>query len=236
MIDSCGFAGGRLPWQGMGGRAADFQNSSVAKRADVGSKLPAGPAQATWVAGSNVEVGWSIMAHHGGGYSYRLAPADEPLTEETFRKIPLDFVGPSILRWDGDNTTQLEFNASRVSTGTVPAGSTWAKNPIPTGSDWRRLGLSFDPVCEESEACKTSYAGVGPRFSCRCSGGAGTRGGAPFPNLEIVDVLKIPADLKPGKYVLGWRCVVARLPYTPLPPDAHYTPSLFFTFTPVPTY
>merc|ERR1711865_113011 len=26
-----------------------------------------------------------------------------------------------------------------------------------------------------------------------------------LPNLEIVDVVKIPVDLKPGKYVLGWR-------------------------------
>ena len=30
--------------------------------------------------------------------------------------MPLDFVGPSILRWGGDKTTQLEFNATRTST------------------------------------------------------------------------------------------------------------------------
>ena len=38
-------------------------------------------------------MGWTVAANHGGGYAYRLAPADAPLTEETFRKMPLDFVG-----------------------------------------------------------------------------------------------------------------------------------------------
>ena len=33
------------------------------------------------------------MLQHGGGYSYRMAPADGPLTEATFGKMPLDFVG-----------------------------------------------------------------------------------------------------------------------------------------------
>ena len=48
---------------------------------DLGSKLPAMPAQAIWKAGSFYEVGWTVSAHHGGGYAYRLAPADGPLTE-----------------------------------------------------------------------------------------------------------------------------------------------------------
>ena len=55
-----------------------------------------------WAAGKLAEVGWTVMANHGGGYAYRLAPADgRPLTEAEFRKIPLDFEGHSALRWDG---------------------------------------------------------------------------------------------------------------------------------------
>ena len=54
-----------------------------------GSKLPAGPSQATWKAGAAVEVGWTVMANHGGGYQYRLARADDPLTEKTFQEMPL---------------------------------------------------------------------------------------------------------------------------------------------------
>ena len=66
VIDACGSAGGRFPGQGTGGAGAQFQNSSFAEAGDVGSKLPATPPQATWRTGSLVEVGWTIMAHHGG--------------------------------------------------------------------------------------------------------------------------------------------------------------------------
>merc|ERR1719190_295432 len=54
VIDSCGSAGGRNSWQGRGEAGASFQNSSVAKEGDLGSKLPPMPSQATWEAGSNV--------------------------------------------------------------------------------------------------------------------------------------------------------------------------------------
>ena len=85
---------------------------------------------------------------HSGGYAYRLAPANSPLTEETFRKIPLDFVGPSTLRWDGNKSTDLKFDTKlkgwETSVGTMPAGSTWRKNPIPSGL-WQREGPTFEP-------------------------------------------------------------------------------------------
>jgi len=190
VIDACGAAGGRLPGMGEypgihGAVQAVFYNTTLAKENDVGSRLPPMSPQAIWKAGSNVEVGWTLKYQHGGGYSYRLAPADAPLTEKTFSKMPLDFVGPSFLRWDGDKSTQLKFNATRVSTGTLPIGSMWQKNPVPRGAwQWDAEGPAFEPACEETEARQ-------------CSGNPS--------NLEIVDVLKIPALLKPGRYVLGWR-------------------------------
>jgi len=219
VIDACGSAGGRHPGQGIGGAGASFQNSSLFKLGDMGSKIPPGPSQATWKAGSNVEVGWTVMANHGGGYSYRLAPVDSDLSEATFQKMPLDFVGPSILRWDGDKTTEHAFDAFQVSEGTSPLGSTWRKNPIPPAPwEWPRKGASFEPVCEESAECKAAIYGENlVNGMCRCSGystgatpnrpqGPGqARTIALLPNLEIVDLVKIPADLKPGKYVLGWR-------------------------------
>jgi len=217
VIDACGSAGGRHPGQGTGGAGASFQNSSLFKLGDMGSKIPPGPAQATWKAGSNVEVGWTVMANHGGGYSWRLAPVEAELTEENFQKIPLDFVGPSILRWDGDKKTQHEFDAFQVSEGTMPAGSQWRKNPIPTAPwEWPRKGPSFEPVCEETAECKAAVYGENLKNGmCRCSGySTGATPNRPqkdpttiglLPNLEIVDVVKIPVDLKPGKYVLGWR-------------------------------
>ena len=210
LIDACGSAGGRHPGQGTGGAGAQFENTSVAKEGDLGSQLPMGPSRASWVAGGHYEVGWTVMANHGGGYAYRLAPADQPMTEENFIKLPLDFVGNSVLRWDGNVSTQLEFNSAakgwETSVGTVPRGSTWRKNPIPSGL-WEREGASFEPVCEESKECidvfTTSNQGGDKQGLCRCSGYS--NGGPLLPNVEIVDLIKIPEKLAPGKYVLQWR-------------------------------
>lgn len=208
VIDACGVAGGRLPGQGIGGAGAQYQNTTRAKRGDRGSSLPPMPSQATWQAGTAVEVGWTVQANHGGGYAYRLAPAEAPLTEETFRKMALDFTGNSILRWGGNKDTQLEFNTTEkgweTREGTVPAGSTWRKNPIPSGL-WQREGAQFEPVCEESEECRATTARFegGRQGVCKCSGFS--NGGLLLPNLEIVDAVSIPATLKPGRYVLQWR-------------------------------
>lgn len=208
VIDACGMAGGRHPDQGDGGAGAVFQNSSVAKAGDAGSQLPAMPSQATWEAGSSVEVGWTVMANHGGGYAYRLAPADGPLTEEVFRKMPLDFVGLSIFRWDGNVSSQVEFDTQKLGwetrEGTTPKGSMWRKNPIPSGI-WNREGSTFEPACEESDACRRAIATGEGGFEgvCRCS--HYSNGGFLLPNLEVVDNLKIPLDLTPGRYVLQWR-------------------------------
>lgn len=81
------------------------------------------------------EVSWTIEANHGGGYAYRLAPANGALTEATFGKIPLDFVGQQMLRWGGGTAKggkSLSFNGTYATgAAVVPAGSMWAKMPIP---------------------------------------------------------------------------------------------------------
>jgi hypothetical protein len=209
VIDACGVAGGRHPGQGAGGAGADYMNTSLSKQGDLGSKLPAMKPTATWKVGAQVEAGWTVSAHHGGGYAYRLAPANAPLTEETFRKMPLDFVGNSILRWGGDKKTQLEFNSLErgweTNVGTMPPGSSWRKFPIPTVL-WQREGPSFEPVCEESEECRREVSQNQYAWTpgvCKCSGHS--NGGPLLPNIEMVDVLQIPTNLEPGKYVLQWR-------------------------------
>ena len=113
-----------------------------------------------------VEVAWTQKAWHGGGYQYRIAPASGPLNEAAFQKRPLQFVGPSSLRWGGAGGEQLFFNATDVSIGTTPAGSTWRKCPIPRGPwGWIYNGPAFEPVCEESEyvvgwRCESGPAGL----------------------------------------------------------------------------
>lgn len=73
---------------------------------------------------------------------YRLAPADGPLTEDVFQKMPLKFVGNSSLRWGGVGGEQLSFNSSAkgwevTGDSVFPTTSVWRKNPIPhTVNEW----------------------------------------------------------------------------------------------------
>lgn len=63
---------------------------------------------------------------------------------------------------------------------------------------WKFYGASFDPVCEESEECKNAHHKEPAPGVCKCSG--------EWDDLvEMVDNVRIPRGIKPGKYVLGWR-------------------------------
>jgi len=204
VTDACGTAGGVLPGQGQGTAGADYTETKNGKVGDLGSELPPLPTGTVWSAGSAVEVAWNQKAWHGGGYSYRLCPAEQgALTEECFQKTALDFVGNSSLRWGGVGGEQISFDSDalgwQVSEGTIPQGSMWRKVPIPRGAwAWSFYGASFDPVCEESDACKGAHATSPAPGVCKCSG--------EWDDLvEIVDLVHIPSELKPGKYVLGWR-------------------------------
>lgn len=59
VIDPCGAAGGRLAGQGPGTAGAIYTNTTFAKLADLGTKLPAAPTGVTWAAGTSVEVSWT---------------------------------------------------------------------------------------------------------------------------------------------------------------------------------
>jgi hypothetical protein len=54
--------------------------------------LPAAPSGTVWAAGALVEVSWTMRTNHGGGYQWRIAPAEGPLTEAAFQ------VGETITR------------------------------------------------------------------------------------------------------------------------------------------
>merc|ERR1712124_129371 len=102
-------------------------NTSLAKLADKGSLLPPLKTGVSWAVGSVVKVAWTVKAFHGGGYAYRLCPANNPggLTEECFQQNHLKFVGESMLRWGGIEGKRKMFNATIISDGTLPQGSTW---------------------------------------------------------------------------------------------------------------
>ena len=80
---------------------------------------------------------------------------------------------------------------------------------IPSGL-WQREGPSYQPVCEESEACLKGLSTFRDYEAytmgvCRCSGWSSGSGSPLLPNLEVVDSVLIPKGTKPGKYVLQWR-------------------------------
>lgn len=163
-----------------------------------------------WEAGGVVEVAWTVQSNHGGGYLYRLCPLHDNdgnanlLNEACFQKTPLKFFGQQSFRWGGVGSGEQEFfDGKYVSTGTVPAGSTWAVNPMPNspnGDNFNATGEGFPPKCKETTNCDPDCKSGWPcENHCRCSGRKG-----PY-NLEIVDWVQIPADLPPGSYVLGWR-------------------------------
>ena len=136
---------GKAPVRDPCGAASGYVDPSK-KKAEVpegympwseGSKvLPEGPVT-VWKAGGEAEVAWSIAAQHGGGYIYRLCPkkAGVPLTEECFQANPLAFVGSThTIRYNDGSAAEFPINATSLSSGTTPAGSTWRRNPIPACS------------------------------------------------------------------------------------------------------
>lgn len=213
VVDACGMAGGKGPHQNIGGDSS-FTTTPLATMGDLGSKKLKPSANKTrWTAGSSVEVAWGIRYNHGGGYQYRLCPANQPLTEECMQKMPLEFdqaAGTSLV-WN--NGTRLPIKNVFVNTGTWPRGSTWARNPIPRVNDDNRG--EHDPSSCPGPSSKGHTAGC-QQFPAPCpqdngrlpwstdGSGQGACSGDWTAGL-IVDRVKIPATLPPGDYVLGWR-------------------------------
>jgi len=197
--DACGMAGGApqpTPCHG------EFTNTSYAKFGDLGSKvLPKYPTGTVWAAGSVVTTMQSIRANHGGGYQYRLCPADAELTEACFQKTPMPFGGDSSLMLS--NGTMVDVTSTFVSVGTTPAGSTWQMLPIPDTHIVHPPRVSteawgFAPPCYEP---RYPDEPLGFLQEARCSGQWIT-------NITIYDKLLVPEHLPPGEYVLGlrWDC------------------------------
>ena len=83
--------------------------------------------------------------------------------------------------------TQIFFEGTYVSEGTVPAGSTWAMNPVPR-NDTANTGASFKPRCEEIPDCGSTEL----NSRCLCSGMWG-----PY-DLLIMDTVKVRETSKVG--------------------------------------
>lgn len=96
----------------------------------------------TWTAGGVAEVKQGAMyANHGGGYQWRLCPADTfsadgAASEECFQSMPLDYATrQSWVEFNGDAQNRTAFDAVRVTDlnteGVQPTGSTWTRFAVP---------------------------------------------------------------------------------------------------------
>lgn len=126
----CGIAGGNTVPLPNGGEGGGID----------GLKLPPVKNPAVWPKGSEQEVGFGLFANHGGGYSYRLCPLGGAVNESCFQAHPLRFAGTTHeLRFDNTSYQYNQpvrlpgFEIPRLTTtqGTFPAGSEWARNPVP---------------------------------------------------------------------------------------------------------
>jgi len=219
----CGVAGGGDKAYANGGSAP----SGISQGFD-GVNMPEMTAT-VWQLGSAVEVAWAIAANHGGGYSYRMCKKTDTISEECFQRTPLKFAGNTSFIIQPDGSTS-EFPMTKVTTGTWPAGSEWARDPIPgckmCESALESCGAPLDPVpmdqsgggwtdpwetqvncygacCGSSSSKKHGVCPEGTEFYPAVSGHSGF--GKNVPEWSIMDKVLIPADLEEGEYLLSWR-------------------------------
>jgi len=213
----CGAAaGGPYPYPGAGDPPPGIQQGAD------GLALPKVSAQ-FWTRGAEVEVAWAITANHGGGYSYRLCKSSGNISEKCFQS--------NVLRFAGDkswiiyaNGSRNEFVRTTVDVGTHPAGSEWARNPIPTC----RMCPTYEtcgPVVEAGPPPGTTSWQQWNICSAKCAGSGTYKlpscpvGTAQFPEVapglsafenatwdwSIMDRVVLPSDLELGDYLLSWR-------------------------------
>lgn len=223
VADACGLAGG-TPWPEEVGEAGDYTKTKFAHHGMNGTQLQPMDTGVVWTIGLQAEVTWQVENNHGGGYSYRLCPANEPLTEECFQRHQLDFVQDQ--QGIGfRNGTILPITGTFVSEGTYPEGSMWAMIPLPTDALGARCIAGPNDTNSTPNACQPHEKGLegGPCLPCPGTPGSdcsrcdnnwdGTPSfQPPCPGCQgsthshaIRDVLKVPSNLPAGNYVLGWR-------------------------------
>lgn len=183
-----------------------------------------------WQLGASVEVAWAISANHGGGYSYRLCKKSDGVSEECFQRTPLRFEGETSYIIDNQGNIINSFPMTKVTQGTTPSGSEWARDPIPgckvcddaiaecgqpldpvplneTGggySDpWNAQVTCYGMCCGAGSSKAHGACPDGTEFYPAVSGHSGF--GKDVPDWSIMDRVVIPEDLEEGDYLISWR-------------------------------
>lgn len=119
--------------------------------------------------------------------------------------MPPTALGPCCISGPGDNATTPNKCIPHESCHGTPKGPCHACPQTP-GTDCSRC----DQV-STVEPGRYTRAGV-PPFPAPCTGPNGKCEGVDWNGYAVKDVVKIPAGMKPGKYILGFRCTYTRNP------------------------
>jgi hypothetical protein len=111
---------------------------------------------------------------------------------------------------------KVPFKMLKVTKGTHPQGSEWARNPVPGCKKcpevYHKCGGKMKPIasgglqqgacfnnCDEGHTCATPQF---PEPVPKLSGFIGNQGAWTW---SVMDQVLIPQDLTPGPYLLSWR-------------------------------
>lgn len=130
---------------------AKFTSTIHAKQGDLGSLvLKKGPSQATWRAGAEVEVMWSMRSNHGGGVQWRLCPVEDNLTEACMQRNPIPFVGRQYLLYRNGTRQLLK---SKYAVASYQPGVTPKSEPPATGYMVPGTGFFPNATCPGGYGC-----------------------------------------------------------------------------------
>lgn len=179
----------------------EYTTTKYAKQGDLGStQLRPRETGIVWKRGGVANVSWYIAFNHGGGYSYRLCPRSEPLTEECFQNNLLEFAST-------EHLVLFKSGAKAIPNTIVKSGGGkgWMLSPIP-------MPNFVGSMCDNGKGYPCGGCGFNLTHSCGTYPGGNTEKDFPNPfgkdnmgkNTAIVDQVHVP-EVPPGKYVVGFR-------------------------------
>jgi len=128
-----------------------------------------------WFAGSYQEVKWQVAANHAGGYSYRLCK----MPEEGIRGVTEECFQQTPLEFEGEDQWVVYRADQHDGTRTKVKALRTTEGTFPHGSMW-----TANPLFPSVETDPADY-----------DHGQG----------QVIDYVKVPAELEPGEYILGFR-------------------------------
>lgn len=177
-----------------------------------------------WPRGSIQEVGMAVSANHAGGYSWRLCKDNGNVSEACFQQNQLRFAGSKQWIYYASQDWS-EIPLVKVSQGTYPEGSEWARFPVPSCVQCNPASACGTPLKPMPGGDYGSAWNMQVNCNGACHGSSASKGTGSCPGLSqfpepipsmsgfgksiwewsVVDQVVVPDNLEPGDYLLSWR-------------------------------